>query len=138
MVASPAVGVTSPSRQRSVVVLPAPFGPRNPVTEPGSTLKLRSSTALTLPPKTLLRPETSIRPGSSVTSQPLPLVALTTTSNYLTRGEVPRSAAGAQVCTFGEVRVPLGRSRSARIRLAALWPAAPITEPAGKHPAAPA
>jgi len=25
---------------RSVVVLPAPFGPRNPVTEPGSTLKL--------------------------------------------------------------------------------------------------
>ena len=30
---------------RSVVVLPAPFGPRNPVTSPGRTVKDRSSTA---------------------------------------------------------------------------------------------
>ena len=34
---------------RSVVVLPAPFGPRKPVTWPGSTLKLRSLTAATAP-----------------------------------------------------------------------------------------
>ena len=41
----PAVGVTSPSSIRRVVVLPAPFGPRKPVIRPGSTAKLRSSTA---------------------------------------------------------------------------------------------
>ena len=35
MVAVPAVGVTRPSSIRSVVVLPAPLGPRNPVTLPG-------------------------------------------------------------------------------------------------------
>ncbi len=39
---------------RSVVVLPAPFGPRNPVTEPGSTLKLSRSTASTLLPNHLV------------------------------------------------------------------------------------
>src|SRR5204862_6205813 len=82
MVARPEVGVTSPSRQRSVVVLPAPFGPRNPVTDPGSTLKLRSSTAFTVPPKTLVRPDTSIRPASSVTSCPPPHRLSPRTTNY--------------------------------------------------------
>ena len=48
---------------RSVVVLPAPFGPRKPVTEPGSTVKLSRSTARTLPPKTLLRSSTTMRAG---------------------------------------------------------------------------
>jgi hypothetical protein len=33
----------------SVVVLPAPFGPRKPVIRPGVTRKLRSSTAIVLP-----------------------------------------------------------------------------------------
>jgi hypothetical protein len=32
-----------------VVVLPAPFGPRKPVTWPGRTVKVRSSTAVTGP-----------------------------------------------------------------------------------------
>ena len=36
MVAVPAVGVTRLSSMRSVVVLPAPFGPRKPVTRPGA------------------------------------------------------------------------------------------------------
>ncbi len=34
---------------RSVVVLPAPFGPRKPVIVPGETVKVRSSIALTVP-----------------------------------------------------------------------------------------
>ena len=34
---------------RSVVVLPAPFGPRNPVTAPSRTVNDRSSTAVTAP-----------------------------------------------------------------------------------------
>ncbi len=60
MVAEPEVGVTSDSSIRSVVVFPAPFGPRNPVIRPGSTEKERSCTAATLP-KCLVRPLTSIR-----------------------------------------------------------------------------
>src|SRR5687768_17151656 len=34
---------------RRLVVLPAPFGPRNPVTTPGSTANVRPSTARTAP-----------------------------------------------------------------------------------------
>ncbi len=41
----PAVARTRPRMIRSVVVLPAPFGPRKPVIVPSRTLKLRSSTA---------------------------------------------------------------------------------------------
>jgi hypothetical protein len=47
--ARPLVGVASPSNMRSVVVLPAPFGPRNPVIVPSSSSKDRSSTATTPP-----------------------------------------------------------------------------------------
>src|SRR6266487_847642 len=65
MVAVPLVGVTRASRQRRVVVLPAPLGPRKPVTVPGSTSKLRSSTARTLP-KNLVRFETTMRPSSAI------------------------------------------------------------------------
>src|SRR6266540_693037 len=56
MVALPASGVTSPSSIRSVVVLPAPFGPRNPVIDPWSTVKLRSSTAVTAPKRIVNHP----------------------------------------------------------------------------------
>src|SRR5687767_8439567 len=49
---------------RRVVVLPAPFGPRKPVTEPGATEKLRSETARTSP-KDLVRPRTSTPTGST-------------------------------------------------------------------------
>jgi hypothetical protein len=61
MVAVPAVGSTRSSSIRSVVVFPAPFGPRNPVTRPGSTVNDKSSTALT-PRYSFLSPQTSIRP----------------------------------------------------------------------------
>ena len=44
-VAVPEVGRVRPRMQRIVVVLPEPFGPRKPVTRPGSTVTVRSSTA---------------------------------------------------------------------------------------------
>ena len=47
---------------RRVVVFPAPLGPRKPVTDPGSTVKLSSETART-GPKDLLSPLTSSRTG---------------------------------------------------------------------------
>jgi hypothetical protein len=42
-----------------VVVLPAPFGPRNPKISPGSTRRSRSRTAW-VPPNVLVSPEVSI------------------------------------------------------------------------------
>ena len=48
--------------QRIVVLLPDPLGPRNPVTRPGWTSKLRSSTATTRP-KRLVRSRISIIDG---------------------------------------------------------------------------
>ncbi len=45
MRAEPLVGVMNPAIIRMVVDLPAPLGPRKPSTSPGSTEKLRSSTA---------------------------------------------------------------------------------------------
>ena len=47
--AVPDVGLSRPMIMRMVVDLPEPFGPRNPVTTPGVTSKLRSSTATVLP-----------------------------------------------------------------------------------------
>ena len=46
---------------RSVVVLPAPLGPRNPVMRPGSTVNVRSSTAVRSPNRFVSR-STSMRP----------------------------------------------------------------------------
>src|SRR6185295_1563515 len=62
IVAVPAVGATRLSTIRSVVVLPAPFGPRNPVTRPGWTWNDRLSTALTRL-YCLVSPETTICPS---------------------------------------------------------------------------
>ena len=45
----PLVGASRPRMIRIVVVFPAPFGPRKPVTWPGRTVKLRPSTAVTGP-----------------------------------------------------------------------------------------
>ena len=54
---------------RIVVLLPDPFGPRNPVTLPGTTSKLRSSTATILPNR-LVRPRTSITGPYQTTHNP--------------------------------------------------------------------
>ena len=45
----PPVGRMMPARQRSVVVLPAPFGPTSPRISPPGTWKDRSRTAVTAP-----------------------------------------------------------------------------------------
>jgi len=45
MLTEPLVGASNPRIRRIVVDLPAPLGPRKPVTIPGFTWKLRSSTA---------------------------------------------------------------------------------------------
>ena len=58
-VTDPPVGASSPRIIRMVVDLPAPFGPRKPVTTPGRTVKLRSSTA-SLAPYRLVNPRASI------------------------------------------------------------------------------
>jgi hypothetical protein len=54
-VADPEVGATSVPSVRTVVVFPAPFGPRNPNTSPWPTSKETSRKA-TRSPKRLLRP----------------------------------------------------------------------------------
>src|SRR6476660_2247317 len=74
MVAVPAVGVTRLSSIRRVVVLPAPFGPRKPVTRPASTVNDRSSTARTFL-YTLVRPDTTICPMDTPSLGPPPLSA---------------------------------------------------------------
>src|SRR5687767_12820302 len=45
----PDVGSSSPVRQAMVVLLPAPFGPRNPKNVPAGTAKVSDSTATTSP-----------------------------------------------------------------------------------------
>src|SRR5438874_8874599 len=57
--ASPRSGRTRPTSTRSVVVLPAPFGPRSPHTSPFSTANPKSSTASTSR-KRLVSPDTAI------------------------------------------------------------------------------
>ncbi len=59
MRAVPLVGASRPRMTRIVVLLPAPLGPRKPVTWPGRTVKLRPSTAVTAP-KRLTSRSTSI------------------------------------------------------------------------------
>src|SRR4029450_11091321 len=65
MVALPSVGSTRPSSMRSVVVLPAPLGPRNPVTVPCATSKLRLSN----PPTT---PQPLVNPYTPITAMGVP------------------------------------------------------------------
>jgi hypothetical protein len=47
--AEPDVGESNPMIIRIVVDLPDPFGPKNPVTTPGRTSKVRSLTAMAIP-----------------------------------------------------------------------------------------
>ena len=62
-------GPTSPRIIRSVVLLPAPLGPRNPVTRPGRTSNVRSSTAVTSPNR-FVRPLTEIAGDPTRTHAP--------------------------------------------------------------------
>jgi hypothetical protein len=58
MVAVPESGRSRPHSSRMVVVLPAPFGPRNPVTLPGRQVKPTS--LMPAAPKRLVSPLISI------------------------------------------------------------------------------
>lgn len=69
-----------------VVVLPAPFGPRNPVILPGVTVKDRSSTAACRR-KRLVNPMTSIMP---VTMRPEGPLAHRSWDRYMTPDSVAR------------------------------------------------
>ena len=59
MVAVPDVGAVRPTMTRIVVDLPAPFGPRKPVTRPGWAVKETLSTAVK-PPYLRVRDSTVI------------------------------------------------------------------------------
>ena len=114
-------GCTSPSTIRSVVVLPAPFGPRKPVTEPGSTVKLSRSTARTLPPNTLVRSSTTICAGGAVSTRscghPTMITAVMTGGARRPRGvggwcgRTGREAHGAARCAG---LLPRGPDRACR------------------------
>src|SRR5476649_691495 len=62
---SPIVGSSRPSNMAMVVVLPAPLPPSRPSTAPRGTVKVRSSTATTVP-YTLRRCRTSMEEGCAM------------------------------------------------------------------------
>src|SRR3954469_21447242 len=64
MRAWPLSGSERPTSMRTVVVLPAPLGPRKPVTVPGSHRNVTSETAVR-PPSCLVSPLISIMPADS-------------------------------------------------------------------------
>src|SRR5882757_8501526 len=78
---APRVGGMIPARQRSVVVLPAPFGPTNPITCPGCTANDNSFTA-TKSPYNLVKPSTSIIVLHQPKLHPVPHAQTLTTSRY--------------------------------------------------------
>src|SRR5699024_1691052 len=84
MRASPEVGRTSPSSMRRVVVLPAPFGPRKPVTRPGATSNVRSSTARN-EPKSFDRPRTLMSIPAGARTAVMGPVNLTPAPRHLPR-----------------------------------------------------
>src|SRR5713226_323278 len=65
----PDVGGASPISMRIVVVLPAPFGPRNPKKEPRGTSRSRPSTAA-FAPYTFFRLRTEMAAGESIETVP--------------------------------------------------------------------
>src|SRR4029077_19644367 len=67
MVAVPSVGVGRPTIIRMDVDLPAPFGPRKPVTRPSRAVKVMSWTTV-VPPYDLVSESTVIMGGSSFAS----------------------------------------------------------------------
>src|SRR5205823_1991156 len=81
---APLVGRTRPSRILTVVVLPAPFGPRKPKPSPGCTLSVRSCSA-TVRPYSLRRPTiSSAGAGSRSTAVAIsPLGLVETAGNAL-------------------------------------------------------
>src|SRR5262249_58051190 len=89
----PAVGASRPAIIRIVVDLPAPFGPRNPVTTPGWTTKSSPPTA-SFAPYRLLRFSTSIITYSLPSVTPVtpgtpPTLGITRPARHRPRGHKP-------------------------------------------------
>jgi hypothetical protein len=78
--AEPDVGAMSVPRVRTVVVLPAPFGPRKPNTSPGATVNDTSWNAVRLPKRLVSR--STLRAGDSIDPARPPDVPLTTYSDH--------------------------------------------------------
>src|ERR1700730_6603002 len=97
----PLVGRTRPSRTLTVVVLPAPFGPRKPNTSPGWTVR-SSPWSATLRPYSLRRPTVSTAGVSG-----LPQAV----GDALEVGGLQRAGQAVQVA----VGVPDGRAADARV-----------------------
>src|SRR5918996_2300239 len=115
MVAVPLVGCARPRIMRSVVVFPAPLGPRKPVTCPGWTSKLTPSSDLT-GPKRFRSEWTSI----AATSGFLPKDHAGRRIDWATGRAAPRAAAlHAPSTAHIRPRGPLGgRARGGRARRA--------------------
>src|SRR5689334_13989139 len=117
MVALPLVGLARPSNIRKVVVLPAPLGPRNPVTAPWRAVKLRSSTAAA-PPNRLDRALISIAG--------MRILPWSSSPRLCASGAAMSSAAGRWwVCLESRCEpaefIPLVESRSAPRRRQKRW-----------------
>src|SRR5947209_16344066 len=73
--AVPSVGLTCPVRIRSIVVLPAPFGPKRPKNSPRSTVSWMPFSASTVPYR-FVSPEASIAATAAPTRPTLYRVSL--------------------------------------------------------------
>ena len=101
-VAEPAVGCSSVVSIRSVVVLPAPFGPRKPTISPGSTTKSTPQTA-------------STRPCLVVNARASPRASMIATAGALSWPPArARAATGSAPGWRGRRRAPRGSSTAAR------------------------
>src|SRR5690349_7541959 len=98
---------------RSVVVLPAPLGPRKPVTRPGTTLNDRSSTARTVP-NDLERCSTVITPGSVAWVMPGPYRARRRRAKARS-APAGIAAVGAEWPWSGGATGPVARSAHAQV-----------------------
>src|SRR6185369_16397310 len=109
MLIAPLVGRSRPIAIRIVVDLPAPFGPRKPVTTPGRTVNVRSSTAVLLP-YLFVRPRASIiRPPRS--SDPSVLCVPKDSAVERLRGSkklcgCSKELCGSQLCAVGKAPRP--------------------------------
>src|SRR4051812_28715597 len=120
MVTRPEVAGVSPTMTRIVVVLPAPLGPRKPVTSPGWQTKLTSSTAVNVP-YFLVSPSTVIMGPECRTAAPETSI-VGRAPRDLSRGS--RATRGRSVDSRGGLALPRGppRPRGLPAAAAALEP----------------
>src|SRR5580698_3785791 len=94
----PDVGRTRPSSMRIVVVLPAPFGPTKPQTEPAGRASATSSTTVRVP-KRLVSPDVDTASGPPGRS-PVRYIVCSITMPRTLGTRTPRRARPAQMSSF--------------------------------------